>query len=86
MGVTVTQICRRCDQPFNYVRVTRLRFYCPDPCTRLEHLDNCRIASRKSYQTKVKPQRIAEREAKRAAGTLRPAGRPKRAAAQHTQP
>lgn len=85
-GVTVTQICRRCGEPFTYQRVTKSRFYCLEPCTRLEHLDDCRIASQKSYQTKVKPRRAADREAKRAAGTLRPSGRPKRASAQNPAP
>jgi hypothetical protein len=57
-GERVRSICKRCGKPFVYIQRTKARSYC-DSCKRLEHLDNCRVSSRVSYETKVKPRREA---------------------------
>jgi uncharacterized protein (DUF983 family) len=57
-GERVRTVCARCGEGFIYIKKTKPKTYC-DLCKRLEHLDNCRVASKVSYETKVKPRRQA---------------------------
>jgi hypothetical protein len=63
--MTTRSICARCQGPFSYVKRTKPRLYC-DPCKRLEYLENCRVASKVSYETRIKPRRQAEQARRKA--------------------